>query len=90
MHGVTAQRRRFEISIGMLGRALHVSIRTDCAPQDMIAAYKSVKSDACAKCGDCYDADSSRPLARRMKPAAAGNETAEVIWEARHEGCLDS
>jgi len=55
----------------------------------MIAAYKTVKGTTCAKCGKSYDADSVRPLARRVKRGSAAAEGSEVVWEVLHESCLD-
>ena len=57
--------------------------------KDMIASYKTVKSTMCAKCGKSYDAESSRPLARRRKKIDRADENASVVWEALHESCLD-
>ncbi|KAF2019585.1 hypothetical protein BU24DRAFT_122744 [Aaosphaeria arxii CBS 175.79] len=56
---------------------------------DMIAAYKNVQSNSCAKCGKLLDKSALVPTARRSKQPEEANEKQETVWEALHESCLD-
>lgn len=55
---------------------------------DMVAAYKTVKPTACAKCAKPLDHTMLLPTARRSKQIETANNTVETVWEAFHEGCL--
>jgi hypothetical protein len=54
----------------------------------MIAAYKTVKGNSCAKCGSLLDNRALPPTARRSKQVAAANDTTDTVWQAYHESCL--
>ena len=55
----------------------------------MIAAYKTVKGDKCAKCGNLLDKNAQAPMARRSKESTSQDGSKQLIWQALHENCVD-
>ncbi len=55
----------------------------------MIAAYRTNKGNACAKCSKYIDGSSLTPTARRSKQVTGADETVSIVWDALHEACLE-
>ncbi|KAF2733092.1 hypothetical protein EJ04DRAFT_295069 [Polyplosphaeria fusca] len=56
---------------------------------DMLAAYRTVKGNSCAKCGKMLDEATMMTTARRSRQTANADGSSGTIWEAFHEGCLE-
>ncbi len=55
--------------------------------QEMLAAYRDVKSQPCARCGKLLDGQPQFPVVRESKRTKAADGRFEEIWDGFHEAC---